>query len=89
MKACALGCLLVADAGLGTINQVALTAFYLQVQGIPLKGVILNRYDPDSVLHRDNLLMCQHLTGNRVVACVREGEDTLSIDPESLLALYH
>lgn len=89
VKACALGCLLVADAGLGTINQVALTAFYLQAQGIPLKGVILNRYDPDSVLHRDNLLMCQHLTDNRVVACVREGEDTLSIDPESLLALYH
>ena len=33
--------------------------------------------------------MCQHLTGNRVVACVRAGEDTLSIDPEALLALYH
>ena len=33
--------------------------------------------------------MCQHLTGNRVVACVREGENTLSITLEALLALYH
>lgn len=89
VKACALGCLLVADAGLGTINHVALTAFYLQAQGIPLKGVILNRYDPDNVLHRDNLLMCRHLTGNRVVACVRDGEEQLNITAEDLLALYH
>lgn len=89
VKACDLGCLLVADAGLGTINQVALTAFYLQAHGIPLKGIIFNRYDPDNVMHRDNLLMCQHLTGNRVVACVRDGEEQLNITAEDLLALYH
>ena len=37
VKACGLGCLLIADAGLGTINGVGLTAYYLKQQGIALK----------------------------------------------------
>lgn len=44
VKACDFGCLIVADAGLGTINGVALTAYYLKEQGIALKGIILNHY---------------------------------------------
>ena len=39
VKACGLGCLLIADAGLGTINGVGLTAYYLKQQGIALKGI--------------------------------------------------
>ena len=44
VKACGLDCLLVADAGLGTINAVGLTAFYLKARDIPLKGIIFNHF---------------------------------------------
>lgn len=79
---------LVADAGLGTINHVGLTAFYMKERGIPLKGILLNRFDPRSEMHRDNLRMCERLTGVKVIACVRENETELEISWTDLLAMY-
>lgn len=88
VKACGLGCLLVADAGLGTINHTALTAFYLKEQGIPLKGIIFNRYAPGNVMQEDNVRICEALTGVKVVARVREGDRELDMIPEALIALF-
>ncbi|OUQ15391.1 dethiobiotin synthase [Lachnoclostridium sp. An14] len=82
------GCLLVADAGLGTINYVGLTAFYMKEKGIPLKGIIFNRFQPGDVMHEDNLAMCERLTGVPVVACVQEGDRDLRLSAENLKALY-
>ena len=83
-----LGCLLVADAGLGTLNAIGLTAFYLRKTGIPLRGMILNRYDPENLMHRDNRQLCQQMTGVPVVACVGEGDTRLTLAPEILKGLY-
>ena len=83
-----LGCLMIADAGLGTINGVALTAYYLKEQGIPLKGIIFNHYKQGDVLHEDNRKMCEYYTGVPVVACVADGDTELSMDAEDLKALY-
>lgn len=88
IKACGAGCLLVADAGLGTINNVGLTAFFMKKQGIPLKGIIFNHFKPGDVMQEDNLKMCEHLAGTKVVACVRDGDTELDISAESLKALY-
>ena len=88
VKACCLGCLMIADAGLGTINGVALTAYYLKEQGIPLKGIIFNHYKQGDVLHEDNRKMCEYYTGVPVVACVADGDTELSMDAEDLKALY-
>ncbi len=88
VKACGLGCLMIADAGLGTINGVALTAYYLKEQGIPLKGIIFNHYKQGDVLHEDNRKMCEYYTGVPVVACVADGDTELSMDAEDLKALY-
>lgn len=77
-----LPCLLVAHAGLGTLNHVGLTAAYLHAQGIPLRGILLNHFQPGNLLHEDNRAMCSVLTGVPVVACVEEGQDQL---PPSLL----
>lgn len=88
IKACQLGCLLVADAGLGTINEVGLTAFYMKAQGIPLKGIIFNHFQPDNIMHNDNLKMCEFLTETKVVACVKEGDRDLDISIERLQSLY-
>ena len=88
VKACGLGCVMVADAGLGTINQVGLTAFYMKEKKIPLRGIIFNHFQPGNQLHEDNLNMCEAVTGVEVVACVREGDRELNISPELLKALY-
>lgn len=88
IKACGAGCLLVADAGLGTINSVGLTAFYMKEQGIPLKGIVFNHFIPGDVMQEDNRKMCEHLTGAKVVACVREGDTELDISPKALKSLY-
>lgn len=88
VKARSLSCLIVADAGLGTINAVVLTAEYMKARGIPVKGILLNRYDGDSLLHRDNRLMCQAMTGLEVLSCIGEGDTDLDLPFERLASLY-
>lgn len=88
IRACGSGCLLVTDAGLGTINQAGLTAFFLKQQKLPLKGVILNHYQPGNVLHEDNKKMCEYVTGVKVAACVQDGDKDLRISAGDLKALY-
>ncbi len=46
IKCLDLSCLLIADAGLGTINSVVLTAEYMRAKNIPLVGMIFNRFHP-------------------------------------------
>ena len=83
-----LPCLLVADAGLGTINSVVLTAFYMHEKQIPLRGILFNRFHPGDVMEEDNLRMCEELTGVPVLACCREGSLDLDMDAGVLAALY-
>lgn len=84
-----LSCLLVADAGLGTINSVVLTAEYMRARNIPIVGMIFNRFHPGNVMEEDNIRMCEELTGLKTLACVQEGERELSMEAEALLALYN
>ena len=88
VKACGLDCLLVADAGLGTINAVGLTAFYLKARDIPLKGIIFNHFQPGDPMQEDNMKMCEHLTGAKIVACVRDEDTELELSAEQLQSLY-
>lgn len=88
IKAGNFSCLLVADAGLGTINAVGLTVEYMKARQIPVKGIIFNHFEKENVLHRDNLFMCEDMTGLKVIACVRNGDSTLEMSLESLEALY-
>lgn len=83
-----LSCLMIANAGLGTINAAVLTAEYMKARKISLKGIIFNHYDPDSPMHEDNLKMCEALTGLKVLACVRDGDTDICIPPEVLKGLY-
>lgn len=88
IQACSLGCLLVADAELGSINRVALTAFYLKQQGIPLKGILFNRFLAGDPMQEDNVQVCRQLTGAKVIACVPPGAAHLDLPLDDLLALY-
>lgn len=88
IKCLDLSCLLIADAGLGTINSVVLTAEYMRAKNIPLVGMIFNRFHPGDVMEEDNIRMCEELTGLTTLARVREGDRELSIEAEELKALY-
>lgn len=83
-----LSCLLIADAGLGTINAVTLTAAYMRSNNIPVKGIIFNRFRPGDILHEDNLKMCEAMTELKVLACVKEGDMELDISFDLLESLY-
>ena len=83
-----LACLIVADAGLGTINDVVLTAGYMRARNIPVQGIIFNHYHAGDVMEEDNRNMCESLTGLTVLACVKDGDTELAMEAEALASLY-
>lgn len=68
-----LSIIIVADAGLGTINSTLLTVDYAKANGIEIEGIILNNYESDNFMHWDNLEQVEKLTGINVVATVAKG----------------
>lgn len=88
IKEMKLSCLLIADAGLGTINSVVLTVEYMRSRNISVKGIIFNRFHPGNVMEEDNLKMCEYMTGLKVLACVEEGSENLAMDADLLASLY-
>lgn len=83
-----LDCILVADAGLGTINSVVLTHEYMKSRKINIKGIIFNNYIAGNVMHEDNIRMCEHLTGLLTLAKVAKDDTELDIDINILTAIY-
>ena len=88
ITALGLDALVVADAGLGTINATVLTVDYMKRRGIPVKGIILNRYDAADAMMRDNKKMVEILTRVPVIACVKKDETAIVIDAATLAGLY-
>ena len=84
-----LSCIMIADAGLGTINNVVLTYEYMKAHNLPVKGVIFNNYHPGNVMEDDNIRMCQYMTKLPVLAKVQPGDTQLDIDVELLKNLYN
>ena len=83
-----LASILVADAGLGTINSVVLTVEYMKAHALPLKGIIFNHYHAGDTMEEDNIAMCRQMTGLPVLATVRDDAEDIDIDPEVLAGLY-
>lgn len=88
IKARKLACIIIADAGLGTINYVGLTAAYMKAENITVKGIVFNHFLPEDAMHADNLKMCEYMTGLKVVACVKDGDTELDISPGLLKSFY-
>ncbi len=80
--------IIIADAGLGTINSVVLTAEYMKQKNLPVKGIIFNHFHEGNVMEEDNLRMCEEMTGIKVLTCVKDGDTQLEMDVEKLAALY-
>lgn len=88
VKGLKLSSLIVADAGLGTINNVVLTAEYMRTKNLPVKGIIFNHFHPGNCMEEDNKFMCESMTGLKVLACVHHGDTSLELDADVLASLY-
>ena len=82
-----LSALVVADAGLGTINAAVLTAEHLRARGIPLRGFIFNNWQ-GGLMQEDNVRMVEEITGAHVLARVPHGAAELPMGADALAALY-
>ena len=83
-----LGVLIIADAGLGTINAAVLTIEHLKSRNIPIKGIIFNNYILHDLMQDDNERMIEEMTGIGVLAKVKKGDTELNMAVSCLQSLY-
>ncbi len=83
-----LSSVIVADAGLGTINSVVLTVEYMKAKGLGVKGILFNHFHPGDRLEEDNRRMCEDRTGLPVLAAISDGAAELPMTQAALAALY-
>lgn len=88
IKLLGLPTLVVARAGLGTINHTALTVHYLKEKGIKVQGIILNGYDKGNKVHKDNKQVIEKITNIQVVATIPIAGTQEEMALEKLLELY-
>ena len=88
IKGLGLDIIIISSAELGSINSAVLTAEYAKIYGINVKGIILNNYNADDEMQKDNKLQIEHLTGVPVIACVKKDDNELDIDKEILINIF-
>lgn len=85
IKELSLDTIVVADAGLGTINNVVLTIEYMKQRNINIRGIILNHYNKGNLMEEDNKKMIEYCTNIPVIACVGKDEKEINIDIKNIL----
>lgn len=79
--------LLVADAGLGTINATVLSVEYMRAREMRIKGIFLNNWKGGR-MEEDNANMIEEMTGVCILARIARGATALPLDVAALAALY-
>lgn len=87
IKSLSLDTLIIADAGLGTINAVVTTHEYLKTKGIGVRGIILNHYTGTD-MQKDNIAMIEELTNLPIIALVKPDDTELCIDEATLKHIF-
>lgn len=83
MQQIGFGLVIVSQSGLGAINEVLLTLFYLREKKLDVRGIVLNCYDENSFLHQDNKKTIEALANLPVFVC-KKGAQELSFDSSLL-----
>ena len=78
--------LIIADAGLGTINSTVLTIEYMRSKNLKINGVILNRFEMANKMHEDNQKMVEKMTGIKIIGVVIGG--ILKLYKENIETLF-
>ncbi|EGT3616471.1 dethiobiotin synthase [Clostridium perfringens] len=76
--------ILVSNSGLGAINHVVLTVSYLKNLGLEVSGIILNDFNEEDIIHRDNKDIIKKLTGIKKISTVPNLEDVEEYDLNEL-----
>ena len=81
--------ILIADAGLGTINSVVTTVEYLKNRDIHVCGIIMNNYR-EELMENDNVKMVEDLCEVDVIAKVYQNDKNLrlDVDTEELISYF-
>lgn len=79
--------LLVADAGLGTLNSTFLTVDYLRNNDFNIAAIVLNHFKEEP-MELDNLAMIEEMTNLPVLAKIKFGDDKLNVDIKNLIHLF-
>ena len=78
--------LIIADAGLGTINATVLTIEYMRNKNLKINGLILNRFETENEIHDDNKKMIEEMTGIKIIGVVIDG--ILKLDDNNIETLF-
>lgn len=78
--------LIIADAGLGTINSTVLTIEYMRSKNLKINGVILNRFEMANKMHEDNKKMIEEMTEVKIIGVVIDG--ILKLYKENIETLF-
>ena len=81
--------ILIADAGLGTINSIVTTVEYLKSKNIHVCGIIMNNYK-DELMENDNVKMVEDLCDVDVIAKVYQNDKNLlpDVDIEDMISYF-
>ena len=82
IKYLGLDVIIIADAGLGTINSIVTTVEYLKNRNIHVCGIIMNNYK-DELMENDNIKMVEDLCDVPVIAKVYQNDTNLRLDVDT------
>lgn len=68
IRECNIPIIIVSLSGLGAIHHTVTTASYAQQQGIQVLGLIFNQFDPESIIHANNVQTIQKILKFPVIA---------------------
>ena len=80
IKSLGLDTVIVANALLGSINSAVLTVEYAKQHNINIKGIVLNMYDENGIMQRDNKKCIEKLTGVKVLATAEKNAKDIEIE---------
>ncbi len=78
---------LVADAGLGTINSTILTLEYMKQQSLKVHMIILNNYDYKNIIHIENKRFLEIDTTLPIYTCAAN-DDNIDIAVKDIIDLF-
>lgn len=75
---------LVSPSGLGALSHLWSALWLLRSVGIRVRCVVMNRFDPSSIIHRDNLRWVERSSGLPVIAVPEAQGDQVAMAPSDL-----
>lgn len=81
--------ILVSRSGLGAINHTVLTVEYLKVQEIKIAGIILNEFEENNIIHRNNKEIIKFITGINNIVTVPRINDIDDFDLNNLQEVFN